>query len=162
MHINGWHEASEKKVAAIHAITEIAARKKLFNFTDVKSSVATDQDERYFSRDYRDRLDIVSDYSFFLHLPENTYRLQASGALMDMLLTGTPVIGLQTDFGEEMTTLIGQFGHFFESFDDIVAFLQNVDPAKLLADRGLFSDNLKNGYEKVKAASLQQAKRAFQ
>ena len=162
LHINGWHEVTAGKTAAIESIKSLALQDRSFDFEDVKSSVSTDKDERYFSRDYKNRLEAIAGFSFFLHLPENSYRLQASGALMDMLLTGTPVIGLKTDFGEELKNSIGKFGYFFQSYDEIIDFLTNIDAEAIIADRIEFSKNLLSGYETIKDMSLQQAKLAFQ
>lgn len=161
LHINGWHEPGADKLATVKAIEDIASGKNDFTFCDVKSGVSTDQGERRFLRDYRDRLKIIADYAYFLHLPEDPYRLQASGAVMDMLLTGTPVIGLKTEFGEELRNLIGHFGHFFDSYFALITFLRNADPAALLADRTVFVGNLQRGYDMVKKVSLQHARAAL-
>jgi hypothetical protein len=162
LHINGWHQASPSKIAAIQSVEAIAAQRKVIRFKDVKASIATDKDERYFSRDYKVRLGIIRDYSYFLHLPENAYRLQASGALMDLLLIGTPVIGLRSDFGTELAGIIGDFGYFFDSYAEIVAFLGQADAAQIIADRARFSQNLLTGYQTVKDLSLAQARQVLQ
>lgn len=162
LHINGWHQASPRKIEAIEAIEAIAARRGTIRFKDVKASIASENDERYFSRDYKDRLGMIGRYSYFLHLPENPYTLQASGALMDLLLIGTPVIGLQTDFGLELAEIIGEFGYFFDSYDEITAFLEEADAAQVMANRARLSQNLRAGYQTVKDLSLAQARRVFQ
>lgn len=161
LHINGWHQASPSKIAAIQAIEAITTRRGTIRFKDVKASIVSENDERYFSRDYKDRLGLIGKYSYFLHLPENPYTLQASGALMDLLLIGTPVIGLQTDFGSELADIIGEFGYLFDSYDEITAFLEQADTDQVMTDRVRFSHNLRAGYQTVKDLSLAQARQVF-
>lgn len=162
LHINGWHQASPIKISAIESIEAISARRGTITFKDVKASIVSEKDERYFSRDFKDRLGMIGKYSYFLHLPENSYTLQASGALMDLLLIGTPVIGLRTDFGSELAGIIGEFGYLFDSYDEITAFLEKADIGQVMADRARFSQNLRAGYQTVKDLSLAQARRVFQ
>lgn len=161
LHIHGWHEASVNKIRAIQSIEHVTAQRKAIYFKDVKASIALDNNEAYFSRDYRDRLGAIAKYSYFLHLPENLYKLQASGALMDLLLTGTPVIGLRTDFGGELAAIIGEFGYFFDDYDSISDFLKRCDVAQVIADRERFSNNLATGYQKIKRLSLEQARQVL-
>ena len=161
IHINGWHEASAIKVDTIEKINNVANLSSGLIFNDVKSGVSTDQGERRFNRDYHDRLQMISEFSYFIHIPEDAYRLQASGALMDLLLTRTPVIGLKTDFGSELGKAIGSFGYFFDSHESLVDFIRSADPATMLADRLGFVRNLANGYNIVKAMSLREAEIAL-
>ncbi|TXM98242.1 hypothetical protein FV242_29350 [Methylobacterium sp. WL64] len=149
--MSGWHSISPKNQELLSNLERIPPEFRRFEFAALSNRFERTNDKKSFSMEYADRLNVIAEADFFLHLPSDSYHLQASGAVMDMLLTGTPMIGLQTDFGEELTGIIGPFGYFFEDQDDLLRFFWSaeLDPAEVRR----FRANLASGYEKIVALS---------
>lgn len=152
--MSGWHALSPRNQALLDALDGIPPEDRRFEVVAVSNRFEGVNDNKAFSMEYTDRLTRIAQADFFLHLPSDPYRLQASGAVMDMLLTGTPMIGLRTDFGEEMAGIIGPFGYFFNSRDDLLRFLSTAtpDPDEVAA----FRANLAAGYATIVARSQAQ------
>jgi hypothetical protein len=155
--IQGWHSVEPDARAALDEIKAICASDKTRTLTEYASGVTEEGGPKRFSRDYQARLDLISSFSYFVHLPIDSYKLQTSGALMDLLLTQTPAIGIRTDFATELADTIGDFGYFFDSMDALVDFMRSADSATLIADRERFSQNLRSGKDKIKEISTAQA-----
>jgi hypothetical protein len=149
--MSGWHGLSLKSQELISALKQVSTERRTFEFDALAVKFEPGFEEKSFAMDYTDRLCQISKADYFLHLPGDSYRLQASGAVMDMLLTGTPIIGLETDFGEEIARIIGPFGYFFKNHDDLLSFLVtgNLDPDQARE----FRSNLAAGYNKIVAIS---------
>ncbi|GLS68111.1 hypothetical protein GCM10007890_01220 [Methylobacterium tardum] len=154
--MSGWHGLSPNNKELLSKIERLPPKNHRFEFVALsnKFQAADAQREKSFLTDYADRLNEIARADFFLHLPSDSYKLQASGALMDMLLTGTPVIGLRTDFGDELTEIIGPFGYFFDKHDDLLTFFSSaeLDPAEVYQ----FRFNLAAGCEKIVALNQAQ------
>ncbi|WP_323162582.1 hypothetical protein, partial [Pseudomonas rhodesiae] len=67
---------------------------------------------------------------------------------------GTPIIGLRTDFGEELAEIIGPFGYFFDKHDEVLRFFSSSDFNPAEFDQ--FRSNLAAGYEKIVALNQTQ------
>ena len=150
----GWHALSPKNRALLDALEGIHQEDRRFEVEVVSNRIDGVNDNKAFSMEYTDRLNRIAAADFFLHLPSDPYRLQASGAVMDMLLTGTPMIGLRTDFGEELAGIIGPFGYFFDTRDELLRFLSSASPNPTEVES--FRANLASGYDKIVARSQAQ------
>lgn len=152
--MSGWHPVSPPSRALLDALERVPVGKRGFEVVSISNRFEGVNDEKAFSMEYTDRLNLIAQADFFLHLPSDPYRLQASGAVMDMLLTGTPIIGLRTDFGEELAGIIGSFGYFLDSRNDLLRFLSSAtpDPAEVEG----FRSNLATGYDVILARSQAQ------
>lgn len=152
--MSGWHALSPRNQALLEALDRLAPEARRFEIVAVSNRFEGADDTKAFSMEYTDRLNRIAQADFFLHLPSDPYRLQASGAVMDMLLTGTPMIGLRTDFGEELAGIIGAFGYFFDNRDDLLRFLSTASPDP--AEVASFRANLAAGYDTIVARSQAQ------
>lgn len=152
--MSGWHALSPGNRDLLGALECIPPAERQFEVVAVSNRFAAAREEKSFSMEYRDRLGQIAGADFFLHLPSDPYRLQASGAVMDMLLTGTPIIGLRTDFGDEVAEIIGPFGYFFETREDLLLFLSSGKPDPREVET--FRSNLTAGYGKIVALSQAQ------
>lgn len=149
--MSGWHALSPSNQELLSALEGVPSETRRFEVVAVSNTFEGSFKEKSFSAEYADRLKQIAEADFFLHLPNDPYRLQASGAVMDMLLTGTPVIGLRTDFGDELAEIIGLFGYFFDNREDLLRFLSSGEPDP--AEVAMFRSNLAAGYEKIVALS---------
>ncbi|TXN61066.1 hypothetical protein FV228_21795 [Methylobacterium sp. WL18] len=145
----GWHGLSIKNNILLEEIKKLSSTTCKFKLSVLSNEFKKSNNERSFSIDYAERLKEISKCDLFLYLPNDSYRLQASGATMDMLLTNTPMIGLRTEFGEELAELIGPFGYFFDTQSDLLQFLhsKNYDSVEI----SQFRANLTAGYDKILA-----------
>ncbi len=152
--MSGWHALSPENRALLDALDRIPPEARHFEIAAQANRFGEANKQKSFAMEYMDRLGLIAEADFFLHLPSDPYRLQASGAVMDMLLTGTPMIGLRTDFGEELTGIIGPFGYFFDNRNDLLRFLSSKgpDPVEVRA----FRANLNAGYDTILALSRAQ------
>ena len=152
--IPGWHALSPENQDVLNHLERIPPAARAFEVVALSNRFKESNEEKSFSIEYADRLKQIAEADFFLHLPSDSYQLQASGAVMDMLLTGTPMIGLRTDFGEELAGIIGPFGYFFADRAALLRFLSSgrPDPAEVRR----FRANLAAGYDKIVALSQAQ------
>ena len=152
--IPGWHALLPGNQELLSNLERIAPEARRFEVVVLANKFEGANNKKTFLMEYTDRLNQIAQAEFFLHLPSDPYRLQASGAMMDMLLTGTPMIGLRTDFGEELTGIIGDFGYFFDDREGLLHFLRSAELD--LAEVHRFQANLAAGYEKIVALSQAQ------
>jgi len=154
--MSGWHGLSPKNKELLGELERLDSSSSRFELVSLSNSFksVSNQKVKSFAIDYADRLKEITKADFFLHLPSDPYRLHASGALMDMLLTGTPIIGLRTDFGEELAEIIGPFGYFFDKHDEVLRFFSSSDFNPAEFDQ--FRSNLAAGYEKIVALNQTQ------
>ena len=152
--MSGWHTLSPQNQTLLKKLESISSESKHFELIARSNKFEGTFNRKSFSMEYVDRLTQIAEADFFLHLPSDSYRLQASGAVMDMLLTGTPIIGLRTDFGEELTEIIGQFGYFFDNQNDLINFFCSAVLDSTEFER--FKTNLEMGYNKIMELSQNQ------
>ena len=107
-----------------------------------------------FSIDYRERIKFMSLADFIIYLPTDSYSFQASGALMDTVISKTPVIGIDTEFSSELRDKIGEFGFFFNSLSDLVKFVRETDVSLLFFKRNKFVHNLSKGVERIREIGI--------
>lgn len=152
--ISGWHAMPPENRHILERLEEVPPEDRRFEIVALSTRFQGREGYRSFSMEYSDRLNHIAEADFFLHLPSDAYRLQASGAVMDMLVTGTPMIGLRTDFGDEIEGLIGPFGYFFDNREDLLRFLLSaeIDPAEVAR----FRANLAKGHGTILALSQKQ------
>lgn len=85
---------------------------------------AIDADKKALSQKiYNERISRL-DYILFLYSP-NSYRITASGAVMDAINLKKPIIALKNDYFCYMFEKYGSFGCLFENIEDMTAFLSN-------------------------------------
>lgn len=63
-----------------------------------------------------------ADFFLFLY-PPGSYRLMASGAFLDAVRIGRPVLALRTAYFEEMFGMAGEFGRLFDNIEDMADFI---------------------------------------
>ncbi|HUX36373.1 MAG TPA: hypothetical protein VMV44_00605 [Rectinemataceae bacterium] len=63
-----------------------------------------------------------ADFFLFLY-PPGSYRLMASGALLDAVRIGRPVLALRTPYFEEVFGMSGEIGRLFDSIEGIADFV---------------------------------------
>lgn len=131
--LHGWHRLPEMRLQTLARLAEIARIKGRFEFVEIKNEFSNSALGRSFSKPYNERLDMIGAADFLLQLPTDPYTFQASGAIMDMIVTRTPGIGIASDFSNYLEGQVGKFGYFFETEDEIVEFLSDF-PAKQHAD----------------------------
>ena len=78
-------------------------------------------------------------YIMFLY-PVNSYKLIASGAIMDAIDFELPIIGLKNQYFEYMFSRFGNFGYLFDTVEDIYRFINSSE----------FLNNPKNDFERIK------------
>ncbi|MFC6788921.1 hypothetical protein ACFQE0_04325 [Methylobacterium komagatae] len=131
--LHGWHRLPETRLQTLARLAEIAQAKGCFDFVEIKNEFSNSALGRSFSKPYNERLDTIRAADFLLQLPTDPYTFQASGAIMDMIVTQTPGIGIASDFSKYLESRVGKFGYFFETDDEIVEFMSHF-PAKQHAD----------------------------
>jgi hypothetical protein len=144
IYLQGWHKATAKTSAALERLSAIA-RTGTIRLDVVWNNFSSTNNRKHFTKDYRERLCQIARADFFLFLPSDDYALQASGALLDLVVAATPAIGINTAFGAELATIIGEFGFFFDTLDELVNFMTAVDRDFLLRRHAEFRRNLKRG-----------------
>lgn len=144
LYMVGWHALPTSIQATLDRIRDIAAANDALDFNKVDNKFSSASEHKVFVRDYRDRLQQIAGYDYMLHVPADNYALQASGALMDAIIAVTPVIGITTDFSRELTSIIGQFGFFCDTHEDLIRFFETIDLDILRRNIQLFRTNLKN------------------
>nr|WP_128083390.1 hypothetical protein [Methylobacterium sp. B34] len=161
IYYKGWQGLTSEHSALIADLDRDLVGHPVFSFSIIVPSCSCSNGSRFLSIDYRDRINEISTADFFLHLPSNDYSLQASGALMDMLISKTPVIGLRTDFASSVIDLIGPFGYFFDSIEELYAFVMNSDEEDLRDSIPRFRKNLSDGAEKILGLAESQLRRVL-
>ena len=144
LYMVGWHALPASIQSTLDRIRDIAAANDALDFDKVDNKFSSASEHKVFVRDYRDRLQQIAGYDYILHVPADNYALQASGALMDAIIAVTPVIGITTDFSRELTSIIGQFGFFCDTHEDLIRFFETIDLDILRRNIQLFRTNLKN------------------
>ena len=158
IYIQGWHQPPPDVRSALERLARITQARTM-RLDIVWNSFSRSQNRKHFTRDYRDRIRAIAESDFFLFLPSDDYSLQASGALLDLVVAATPALGIKTAFGSELEQIIGEFGFFFDTLDELVAFVQTVDRDLLFRRRTEFQRNLKRGMAviaQLNAAQLSQ------
>ena len=69
------------------------------------------------------------DYILFLY-PPDTYRLIASGAILDCIRFNKPVIGVRTDYFEYLFEKFGIFGYLAKDYDELIELLRKTHQLK--------------------------------
>ena len=121
----GWHKLTTSSRDLIREIDENDMIKNKFELVSKDQNQLTGEKKKIFTTDYIDRINLIAQADLFLHIPTDRYSLQASGALMDCILSKTPILGFRTDFSLEMEQNIGKFGFFFDSEKEVISFLEN-------------------------------------
>lgn len=76
----------------------------------------------------------IENLDFILYLyPITSYKIMASGAILDALSLEKPIIALRNDYFSYIFEKFGDFGYLFDSLEDIMNFLNqvsifNIDP----------------------------------
>ncbi len=151
----GWGETRDEYAEGIRKLTEIAEKSRMFNIFVLESSVSksTADGIRIFKDDYVDRLTEICGHDFMLFLPDDDHALMASGRIMDSVVMSLPVIGIRTDFADELAEKIGEFGFFFENVNQIIEFFSNVDVHFLARKRLIFLGNLRSAQTRLQEIS---------
>jgi hypothetical protein len=144
IYLQGWHQPTPRTSATLEQLSAIA-RTGAIRLNVVWNNFSNTNNHKHFTKDYRERLREIARADFFLFLPSDDYSLQASGALLDLVVAATPAIGIKTAFGAELATILGEFGFFFDTPDELVSFMTTVDRDFLLRRRAEFQRNLKRG-----------------
>lgn len=88
----------------------------------LKVDTALDADKKALPQDiYNERIDRL-DYILFLY-DRNSYRITASGAVMDAINLRKPIIALENDYFCYLFGKYGSFGRLFKSIEDMIAFM---------------------------------------
>ncbi|HEY0238239.1 MAG TPA: hypothetical protein VGC37_06310 [Friedmanniella sp.] len=148
--VRGWHAPPAATEAVLTALAAAAEAEHAFEFSVISNVVLHRPDgSRVISSDYRERLVRLADIDLVLYLPTNDYALQASGALMDSFVSGRPLIGLQTDFQQEIESLVGPIGFFFESTEQLLDFIGSFREPARRREIEVRRQNLMNGYRTI-------------
>ena len=144
IYLQGWHQPTPRTSATLEQLSAIAQTGAI-RLNVVWNNFSNTNNHKHFTKDYRERLREIARADFFLFLPSDDYSLQASGALLDLVVAATPAIGIKTAFGAELATILGEFGFFFDTPDELVSFMTTVDRDFLLRRRAEFQRNLERG-----------------
>ena len=87
-------------------------------------------DNRPLPREEYDRLAGELDYMLFFY-PTDSYRLTASGAVMDAIAMRKPVIALRTDYFEYIFGKFGKAGYLVDSTEQMVETVERLSRGKL-------------------------------
>ena len=69
----------------------------------------------------------IEDLDFILYLyPITSYKIMASGAILDALSFKRPIIALRNDYFSYIFEKFGEFGYLFDSLEDIINFLNQI------------------------------------
>lgn len=85
------------------------------------------------------------DYILFLY-PADTYRLIASGAILDCIRFKRPVIGIRTDYFDYLFKKFGEFGYLAKDIDELYEILRKVDDLKVDFSYDKIADKLSPGF----------------
>ena len=161
LYMHGWHSLTAEKMKMFKRIKVAIGGNAEFKLSEILNRFVEHENTKVFARSYAERLEIIETADFLLHLPVDSYSFQASGALMDTAITKTPVIGLISDFAIELTQIIGPFGYFFSSEEELISFLECADRSKLIRDIAIFKENLGLAGIKLRKHSMQEIRKAL-
>ena len=149
MFLHGWHRLPDDRLQTLVRLAETARTTGQFDFREILASFNSGPLGRSFSKQYSDRLNSIRAADFLLQLPTDPYSFQASGAIMDMVATRTPAIGIATDFGKDLESKIGRFGYFFDTDAELIGFMERFSDNYNVADHQLFISNLTDAGERL-------------
>jgi hypothetical protein len=152
--VRGWHAPPPETEAVLSALAEVSEAEHALELSVIANVMLQRPDgSKVISSDYHDRLKRLTDTDLVLYLPTNDYSLQASGALMDSFVSGCPLLGLQTDFQQEIESLVGPVGFFFGSTEELLEFVRSFADPGSRRDIEVRRQNLLNGYDTIMKAA---------
>jgi len=103
---------------------------KLLNESGIEFSSGTN---KFLSREKMGKSLSELDYILFFY-PEDSYRITASGAIMDAIYYEKPILALRNEYFEYLFCKFGKFGYLFSNIDEMVDRVEELYSNRLVTN----------------------------